>query len=132
MITAIDSSILLSVFKDEPSASRCLDLMEHAARTGELVICDIVAAEVGALFGSFVDFQGAWMKLGIRYDAITEKTAHYAGLMFRHYRHEGGPRDYLIPEFLIGAHAFYQANQLIARDRGYLRRYFKSLKVIEP
>ena len=63
MITAIDSSILLSVFKDEPSASRCLDIMEHAARTGELVICDIVAAEVGALFGLFVDFQGAWMKL---------------------------------------------------------------------
>src|SRR3990170_53311 len=104
MITAIDSSILLCVFKDEPSASRCLDLMEHAARTGELVICDIVVAEAGALFGSFADFQGTLMKLGIRYDAIAEKTAHYAGLIFRHYRQEGGPRDCLIPDFLIGAH----------------------------
>ena len=132
MITAIDSSVLLSVFKDETSASMCLDLMERAARAGELVICDIVAAEVGALFGSFAEFQGTWMKLGIRYDAIEGKTAHYAGTMFRRYRNEGGPRDYLIPDFLIGAHAFHQADQLIARDRGYLRRYFKSLKVVEP
>ncbi len=132
MITAVDSSILLSVFKDEPSASRCLDIMEQSARTGELVICDIVAAEVGALFESYVEFQGTWLKLEIRYDAIIGKTAHFAGLMFRHYRHEGGPRKYLIPDFLIGAHAFHQADQLIARDRGYLRRYFKSLKVIEP
>ena len=45
---------------------------------------------------------------------------------------EGGPRDCLIPDFLIGDHAFQQANQLIAHDRGYLRRYFKALKVIEP
>lgn len=132
MITAIDSSVLLSVFKDEASASRCLDLMEHAAWTGELVICDIVAAEIGSFFGSFAEFQDSLARLGIRYDAIAEKTAHYAGLIFRHYRREGGPRDCLIPDFLIGAHAFHQANQLIARDRGYLRRYFKALKVIRP
>jgi len=37
----------------------------------------------------------------------------------------------LIPDFLVAAHALKQADCLVARDRGYLRRYFPSLRVLE-
>jgi hypothetical protein len=48
------------------------------------------------------------------------------------YRREGGPRQHLIPDFLIAAHAQVQCNRLAAIDRGYLRRYFPKLKLLIP
>ena len=38
----------------------------------------------------------------------------------------------MIPDFLIAAHAQVQANQLAASDRGYLRRYFPDLALLQP
>ena len=132
MISAVDTSVLLTIFKDEPLAPRCLDLLEQGARAGELVICDVVAAEVGALFTTFAQFEKILLPLGVRYDAITDQAAYLAGRIFQNYGAAGGPREHLIPDFLIGAHALKQADRLVAIDRGYLRSYFKTLIVATP
>ena len=59
------------------------------------------------------------------------KAAHLAGLTFKHYRQAGGPRQYLVPDFLVAAHAKVQANRLAAIDRGYLRRWFPDLQLLD-
>jgi hypothetical protein len=41
-------------------------------------------------------------------------------------------REHLIPDFLIGAHALVQADALLSRDRGFYRRYFSKLKILDP
>ena len=38
----------------------------------------------------------------------------------------------IVPDILVGAHALECADALITRDRGFMRRYFSKLKVIDP
>jgi predicted nucleic acid-binding protein len=97
-----------------------------------LIIYDIVFAEIAPFFRNLEDLHSRLEALGVEYDAITPVSAFAAGEIFKAYRKEGGPRVHLIPDFLVGAHALYQAGCLAARDRGYLRRYFPQLRICTP
>jgi predicted nucleic acid-binding protein len=132
MITAGDTSALLSIFVDEPDGPAWLDLLMAARREGPLIVCETVVAEVAPEFANVHGLGEALRRLGVTLEHSTLESAHLAGQVFLAYRKQGGPRDHLIPDFLIAAHAQVQANQLAADDRGYLRRYFPGLRVIRP
>ena len=59
-------------------------------------------------------------------------AAYLAGLTFKRYREAGGPRQFLVPDFIIAAHAQVQADRLAAIDRGYLRQWFPDLQILTP
>ncbi len=132
MITAVDSSALIAVYKGETIGAAWLDLLQVLGNAGQLTVCEVVFAEIAALIGNEAGTFAFFADLGMEYDSIQPKTAVLAGNIFAAYRRVGGPRQHLIPDFLIGAHASVQASQLAAGDQGYLRRYFPKLKVISP
>lgn len=132
MTTAVDTSVLLAIFKREDGHEKWLDVMADRAAAGPLVACDVVWAEVGGFFVELERLHESLDLLSVRFDPIAAETAYLAGRAFRAYRDEGGPRTHLIPDFLIGAHAQHQADGLLALDRGFFRRYFRGLEVVSP
>ena len=132
MPISIDTSVLLAIFKAEPDGPDWLELLIDIRKADQLTACDVVWAEVAPLFATAAMLQQRMQALGVVFDPVQPDTAFLAGSVFRSYREAGGPREHLIPDFLIGAHAQRQADGIAARDRGYLRAYFPNLKVFRP
>ncbi|MEP6823166.1 MAG: type II toxin-antitoxin system VapC family toxin [Chthoniobacterales bacterium] len=132
MLLSVDSSVILAIVKDEQGGAAWLDFILQLGREARLSVCEVVYAELSALVESEEKLQSRLRELGLAYDSIQPTTAFIAGQRFAEYRRAGGPRRNLIPDFLIGAHGLGQANGLLTADRGYLRNYFRGLKILEP
>lgn len=130
MITALDSSVLWAIVNREPGHESWLQALLHAAAEGPLVISPVAFAELAPSTRGPAELTEFLDRLAITYDPISPAAAHLAGLTFKRYRKAGGPRQHLIPDFLIAAHALTQSHRLAAIDRGYLRTWFPDLKLL--
>ena len=133
MVTAIDSSVLLDVLTNDPDHGHAsLRALDAARGLGRLVVCPVVWAEVGAFFDETDRMRRALQAAGIAFDPFDEISASLAAHQWRRYRRQGGQRTRVIADFLIAAHAETRAQALLTRDRGFYRRYFETLRVVEP
>src|SRR3954469_9347609 len=105
MSLAIDSSVLHSILNGEADAEDWAQLLIAKRLEGPLLICETVYAEVATGFQDQSKLDGALEKLGVDYDPILKPAAYLAGRIFGQYRKRGGPREHLLPDFLIAAHA---------------------------
>lgn len=132
MRTAIDTSVLLAVAEKEPGHEEWEHLLRTSAEEGGLCVCPVVFAELSPGSQSAAQLQRQLETLAIEYDELSQESAYHAGVIFWKYRRAGGPREHLLPDFLVAAHAQIQCGRLAAIDRGYFRRYFPRLRILRP
>jgi predicted nucleic acid-binding protein len=132
--TAVDTAVLLDVLgADAEHGERSRDALSAAYRSGALVVCDVVWAEVRAHFTRDEDFHEVFGLLGARFDALSTEAATLAGTLWRAHAARSSARvRRVVADFLIGAHAKLQADALLTRDRGFYRHYFTGLRLIDP
>ncbi len=132
MKLALDSSVLLTIFNGEDGAQSWLELLIDARRKGRLCLCEIVYAEISPAFETRDALDTVLDRLGANLEPLQAEAAWHAGMTFKEYQRRGGPREFMIPDFLIAAHARTQADYLAAIDRGYLRSHFPDLDILHP
>jgi len=129
---AVDTSVLLAIFKGERRGELWLEALQLASEAGSLLVSSIVLAEIRSFFASDEACRKALRALDLKHSPLTEPAAVLAGEIFRSYRKEGGPRTTILPDFLVAAHAATQAESLATEDRGYLRKYFPNIRLLNP
>ena len=133
MITAVDTNVLLDVFgADAKFGEASAEAVRQCLSEGALVACEAVWAETATAFQSSERFRRAMADLGVTFEPLSEAPAVKAAEGWRRYRGRGGRRTRIVSDFLIGAHALSAADRLLTRDRGFYRRYFAGLKVLDP
>lgn len=130
MITAVDTSVLVAMTKPEPTANAWFKALSAASAEGQLVASEIVVAEMVAYTRSENGVRELLERMEIRFDPAGYDSAVLAGEIFRAYRDRGGPRERILPDFMVAAHASTQAGRLATADRGYIRNYFPRLKLL--
>jgi predicted nucleic acid-binding protein len=133
VITAIDTNVVLDVLGGDPAFGRAsLRAVADAQGIGAVMACDVVWSEVGAWFADPADAHATLSQMGIRFAALDPEVAMAAGRTWWNARRGRSSRERILPDFLIGTHAWMRADRLLTRDRGFYRAYFKRLKIVDP
>jgi predicted nucleic acid-binding protein len=133
VITALDTNVLLDVFKPDPSfAPASSEAIRRCLAEGALVACEVVWAEIAGEFPDSRSAARAMARLGVAFSPLDEAASLRAGEAWRAYRRRGGIRERVVADFLIGAHALSGAERMLTRDRGFYRTFFRSLRVLDP
>ncbi|MBI4698737.1 MAG: type II toxin-antitoxin system VapC family toxin [Nitrospirae bacterium] len=154
MITAVDTNILLDILiPDESHFQKSKGLLDEYVQKGQLIVCEIVYAELASQFPAERELKDFLSDTGIRLVHSTLETLHKAGARWKNYSKNkmqvlqcpqcgaasgiichkcDSPikiRQHILGDFIIGAHALHLSELLLSRDRGFYGTYFKDLKI---
>jgi hypothetical protein len=132
VITAVDTNVLIDIFRGDPQFGEpSSNALRLCLQQGQVVVCDVVWAEIAAFFPSHAQFEATLHELPIGFVPMDRESAALAGRIWREYRAEGGGRSRVVADFLIAAHALHHCDRLLTRDQGFYRRYFQKLLVLD-
>ncbi|HTD56334.1 MAG TPA: type II toxin-antitoxin system VapC family toxin [Silvibacterium sp.] len=129
----VDSNVLLDITSGDPRWARwSAHALDECAEYSELFINPIIYAEVSIRIPTVEALDVALPRDEYVREALPWEAAFLAGKCFVAYRNRGGPRESLLPDFYIGAHAAIGDLALLTRDDSVYRTYFPRLEVIAP
>ena len=130
--TVVDSSVLLDIFTVDPAwADWSQTALTRAARRGALILNAVVVAEIAPRFEQIEALRAALPSMVV-IEEIPLAAAFLAGHAHANYRRAGGPREAILPDFLIGAHAAVTGRPLLTRDPRRVATYIPRATLIAP
>jgi len=154
MTTAVDTNILLALLiPSAPAAGHAARVLGEAETEGPLIFCEAVGAELSAHFDAPKDPERFIAETRLRLVPSTVDVLFTAGQAWAVYsrRRPTGlvcarcgneqavrcdrcnepirPRQHIVADFLIGAHALVHAGRLLTLDPRCYRTYFPELRL---
>ena len=136
MKSAVDTNVVIALVGNQPSGAQLAgDILKEAHRSGALVICGVVYAELLAhprislpRLTQFLDETGVEPEFDTNHQIWQEAGMRYARYAARRRKTDAGHPRRLLADFVIGAHALLRTDRLITFDsRGY--RDFPELQI---
>jgi predicted nucleic acid-binding protein len=128
----LDSNILIDLVDDSHDESGWSQEVMGSLDNPLLVVNFVVLAEVARAFTTPARLLVFLESIGVELKQIDAQTAFRAGQAHSRYRRSSGPRQAILADFLIGAHAATLGATLITRDRGRFSTYFPELTLMTP
>lgn len=128
----VDSNVLLDAV-DGGGAwfDWSIQRLHEAGKTG-LIINAIIYAEIAPTLATEAALESFLIQSRLHYEAIPRPALFEAGRAHARYRENGGRRDRILPDFLIGAHAAFRGCDILTRDPSRYRTYFSDVRLITP
>lgn len=129
----VDSNVLIDILNpDNPDALRVVEAFNRVSGSNDLRINLVVFAETCSRFTNRSLAVKIVDELDLEIADLTLDDAFRAGLAFREYRRKGGPRQSILPDFLIGGQAANRGWPILTRDSKRFLTYFPEIEVIDP
>jgi len=133
MLTAVDTNILIDIFVgDKKFGQGSAQALKQLLQKGSVCACEVVWVETATSFANQQTFLDAMQEFNIKFLPMSTEASFIAAKSWRKYRQHGGRKNRIAADFLIGGHAYSQCDQLLTRDNGFYRKYFKKLTIINP
>lgn len=133
MATLVDTTVLVDIAVRDPVWLKwSRGQLEKARKRGSVIINQIVYSEFSIRYDSVDAVDLALPEDDFRRESLPWDAAFAASRAFQLYRHRGGPREKVLPDFFIGAHAAIRGYAVLTRDPNGYRTYFPDLEIIAP
>lgn len=132
-MTFVDSNVLLDLLtSDADWGAWSASALELAAADGDLLINDIVYAELAVGFEAMESLDGFLNDVELRLVPMPRAALYLAAKTHLRYRRSGGTRQSVLPDFFIGAQAAVSKTALLTRDARRFRTYFPTIELLSP
>lgn len=129
----VDTNVLVDVLEDDPQwAVWSIAQLRAQSQLHALAINPVIYAELSLTFDSHDALDDALAGMEIQLTELPRPALFLAGKAFVRYRREGGPRQNVLADFFIGAHAAVVRWPLLTRDARRYRAYFPTVELITP